>query len=86
MSTSSPIAAGSQIFNSYGSRTNKFLLVWYGFTYPNNLYDSVAFRLHVQFGALRPAREMVLDTYVGGQGLSFRKNEEEMVKDTEVSR
>jgi hypothetical protein len=56
MSTSSPVAANTQIFNSYGSRTNKFLLVWYGFTYPNNLYDSVTLRLHVQFGPLRPAR------------------------------
>jgi hypothetical protein len=74
MSTSGPIPANSQIFNSYGSRTNRFLLIWYGFTYPDNLYDSVSLRLHVQFGPLRPAREVVLDTYVGGQGLSFRKN------------
>jgi hypothetical protein len=83
MSTSAPLAANSQLFNSYGSRTNKFLLVWYGFTYPNNLYDSVSFRLHVQFHAqMRPAREVVLDTYVGGQGLSFKKNENEVVKET----
>jgi hypothetical protein len=75
MVTSSPIPANKQIFYSYGSRTNKFLLVWYGFTYPDNLYDSVTLRLHVQFGPLRPAREIVLDTYVGGQGRSFRKNE-----------
>lgn len=86
MSTSSSIAANKQIFNSYGSRTNKFLLIWYGFTYPDNLYDSVSLRLHVQFGPLRAAKEIVLDSYVGGQGLSFRKNENEMVKDTEVSR
>lgn len=76
MSTSSPVGAGKQLFNSYGSRTNKFLLIWYGFAYPDNLYDSVTFRLHVQFGSLRPAREIVLDTYVGGQGLSFRKNDQ----------
>jgi len=75
MSTSAPIPANTQLFNSYGSRTNKFLLVWYGFTYRNNLYDSVSLRLHVQFmPEMRPAREVVLDTYVGGQGLSFRKD------------
>ena len=80
MSTSNPIPGNTQIFNSYGSRTNKFLMVWYGFTYPDNLYDSVTVRLHVKFGPLRPAREIVLDTYVGGQGLSFRKNEDEVVQ------
>ena len=86
MSTSSPVGAGRQLFNTYGSRTNKFLLIWYGFAYPDNLHDSVTFRLHVQFGALRPAREIVLDSYVGGQGLSFRKNDQELVLETEVSR
>lgn len=55
MATSSPVAPNREIYNSYGSRTNKFLLIWYGFTYPDNLYDSVSFRLQVQFGVLRPA-------------------------------
>lgn len=73
MSTSSPVAANRELFNSYGSRTNKFLLIWYGFCYPNNLYDSVTVRLQVQFGSLRPAKEIVLDSYIGGQGLSFKK-------------
>lgn len=36
---------GEQIFNSYGRRSNRFLLLWYGFTFPGNKYDSVAFRL-----------------------------------------
>ena len=75
MSTSSPIAANKQVYNSYGSRTNKFLLIWYGFCYPDNLHDSVTLRLHVQFtSSLRPASEVVIDSYVGGQGLSFKKN------------
>lgn len=73
MSTSSPIAANREVLNSYGSRTNRFLLIWYGFTYSDNLYDSVSFRLQVQFNKLRPAKEIVLDSYVGGQGLSFKK-------------
>jgi hypothetical protein len=75
MSTHCPVAAGSQLFNSYGSRTNKFLLVWYGFAYPNNLYDSVTLRLQASFPANKPkAKDIVLDTYVGGQGLCFKKN------------
>ena len=82
MSTSNALATNSQIFNSYGSRTNKFLLIWYGFTYPDNLHDSVTLRLHVQFGQFRPAREMVLDSYIGGRGLSFKKNELETVRET----
>jgi hypothetical protein len=73
MSTSSAVGANQQLYNSYGSRTNKFLMIWYGFTYRDNLYDSVSFRLQVQFGELRPASEIVLDSYVGGQGLSFKK-------------
>lgn len=50
MSTSSGVSANQQLYNSYGSRTNKFLMIWYGFTYRDNLYDSVSFRLQVQFG------------------------------------
>jgi len=42
MATSSAVGANKQLFNSYGSRTNKFLLIWYGFSYKNNLYDSVS--------------------------------------------
>jgi histone-lysine N-methyltransferase SETD3 len=38
------IEKGEQIFNSYGRRSNKFLLVYYGFTHCGNKYDSVGFR------------------------------------------
>lgn len=76
LSTRSAVPAHKEIYNSYGSRTNKFLLIWYGFCYRNNLYDSVSLRLHVQFHPSLPtASSIVLDTYVGGQGLSFRKND-----------
>ena len=76
MSTSSAVGPNRELFNSYGSRTNKFLLIWYGFCYQNNLYDSVTLRLHVVFShKKRPeAKDLILDTYVGGQGLTFRKN------------
>jgi hypothetical protein len=74
MSTSSAVNANTELYNSYGSRTNKFLLVWYGFTYENNLHDSVSFRLQVKFDDFRPAPEIVLDSYIAGMGLSFKKN------------
>lgn len=62
-------------------------MIWYGFCYRNNLFDSVSLRLHVQFHkAIPTAASIVLDTYVGGQGLSFRKNEKEIVHGNEVSR
>lgn len=81
MSTHGPVSAGSQLFNSYGSRTNRFLLVWYGFCYPNNLYDSVTLRLQANFPSSKPkGSQILLDTYVGGQGLCFKKNEEEYVQ------
>jgi hemolysin activation/secretion protein len=81
MATSSAVGPNRQIFNSYGSRTNKFLLIWYGFSYRNNLYDSVTLRLQVQFTKeLRKAKDVILDTYVGGQGRAFRKNDGEWVK------
>lgn len=79
--------AGVQLFNSYGSRTNKFLIVWYGFTYRDNLFDSVTLRLQALFSEKRPeAKDIVLDTYVGGQGLFFKKNEHDVVKPEEVSK
>jgi hypothetical protein len=45
VSTSRNMAKGEQIFNSYGRRNNRFLLLWYGFTFDGNKYDSVAFRI-----------------------------------------
>ena len=33
ISTAGPVKAGKQLYISYGSRTNKFLLIWYGFCY-----------------------------------------------------
>merc|ERR1711957_108725 len=38
--------AGQQIFTSYGRRSNKFLLVFYGFCIRNNKHDSITCRLN----------------------------------------
>ena len=41
------IEAGEQVFYCYGNRTNKFLLVNYGFCFPGNKYDSYEFPLRM---------------------------------------
>lgn len=38
---------GEQVFYCYGNRTNKFLLVNYGFCFPGNSYDSYEFPLRL---------------------------------------
>jgi hypothetical protein len=30
-----------------GARTNRFLSIWYGFTYEKNPYDSLSFRVNL---------------------------------------
>lgn len=42
---------GDQVFYCYGNRTNKFLLINYGFCFPGNKYDSyeVAVRIRSDF-------------------------------------
>ena len=45
VAASSAMKKYDQILNSYGRRSNRFLLVWYGFTIFNNKYDSIPFRL-----------------------------------------
>ena len=41
------IEAGDQVFYCYGNRTNKFLLLNYGFCFPGNRYDSFEFPLRL---------------------------------------
>ena len=41
------IETGEQIYYCYGNRTNKFLLLNYGFCFPNNRYDSFEFPLRL---------------------------------------
>ena len=39
---------GDQLFNCYGRRTSRFLLTNYGFTFRNNKYNSLGFKVFVQ--------------------------------------
>ena len=38
---------GEQVFNSYGVRSNQYLLCYYGFCFEDNLYDSYAFNVRM---------------------------------------
>jgi hypothetical protein len=39
-----------QLFHCYGRRTNRFLLINYGFCLRNNKYNSISFRVYINFG------------------------------------
>lgn len=59
VSTSRPMKAGEQLYNSYGKRSNRYLLIWYGFTIDRNKFDSVPFRLVMRKGD--PQKQQVFD-------------------------
>jgi hypothetical protein len=40
---------GDQLFNCYGLRTNRFLLLNYGFCIRNNKYNSLGFKVFVNY-------------------------------------
>jgi hypothetical protein len=40
---------GDQLFNCYGLRTNRFLLINYGFCLRNNKYNSLGFKVFVNY-------------------------------------
>ena len=42
---------GQQIFTSYGRRSNKFLMTFYGFCIANNRHDSVVMRIRRKIDA-----------------------------------
>ena len=41
VAASSKTKEGSEVFNSYGRRNNRFLLTWYGFTNDNTLVTNM---------------------------------------------
>jgi len=43
------IEAGHQVFHCYGRRTNRYLLQGYGFCLENNKYNSLSFRVWLDF-------------------------------------
>lgn len=47
MATRKPAKKNEQLFNFYGRRSNRFLMVGYNFILDNNKYDSLAFRINI---------------------------------------
>eukprot|EP01017_Pseudomicrothorax_dubius_P051574 TRINITY_DN9960_c0_g1_i12.p1 TRINITY_DN9960_c0_g1~~TRINITY_DN9960_c0_g1_i12.p1 ORF type:complete len:312 (+),score=55.34 TRINITY_DN9960_c0_g1_i12:68-937(+) len=59
------VEKNQQLFYFYGSRTNKYLLSWYGFCYSNNRYDSYSFRFWMKqtdLDGFNAIKNMVYDT------------------------
>jgi hypothetical protein len=44
-----PFRAGEQVYHCYGRRTNRYLLNNYGFCLPQNKYNSMSFRVWIDF-------------------------------------
>lgn len=55
------IQKGQQVYYCYGSRSNRFLLLNYGFCFPGNRYDS--YEIHVKMNAdvTKPSAKEILD-------------------------
>lgn len=61
MNTQENIRENEQIYNFYGRRSNKFLLLGYNFIMKDNIYDSFAFSLVLdnQISVKAPASKLV---------------------------
>ena len=59
---------GEQIYNWYGSRSNKFLLSNYGFMLKHNLYNSLTFRAWVDHQIAKENRI----THIKGESMNFQ--------------
>ncbi|CAD8075820.1 unnamed protein product [Paramecium sonneborni] len=60
-----PIKKFEQVTISYGKRTNRFLLCWYGFALPENVYSSYNFRLWLNTDILQEKnKEQILNTII----------------------
>ena len=75
-----PIKNGSQVFYSYGNRTNAFLLINYGFCISNNPYESYKqdFRLDIINNDEYPDLLTMLDVGKNDQvvhQIRFKKNQ-----------
>ena len=60
------ITVDSQVFYNYGNRSNKYLLLNYGFCFANNSYDSVL---------VYCIKDLVsLETYQGAKQIKIKKD------------
>lgn len=58
VTTEGPIRQNQQIYNNYGERTNRFLMMWYGFCPSHNKYDSYSFRVELDSAEKWPLHEL----------------------------
>lgn len=79
------VKKGTQIFNSYGRRSNRFLLIWYGFTHFRNKYDSVSFRLLDHESSLKSGK-LVFVKYITERELETAKEAYENLNITDEFR
>ena len=61
--TRKTIKTGDQAFFCYGARTNKFLLLNYGFCFENNYYDAFQTWLRLDCTRLNPSVDKMIDRY-----------------------
>ena len=60
-----PIKKGDQIFLCYGRRTNKDLIMGYGFCTENNLYDSLKFDVKFDTDLMKKDEYMPIEEMIG---------------------
>ena len=75
--------AGDQIFTSYGRRSNKFLLIFYGFCIPDNKHDSILMRINKK---LSDEDRFSIDSIVQALVVPNDKIEQGFLKDSELNK
>ena len=69
-----PMKAGTQAWNSYGNRTNLYLLTHYGFAFQNNLNNSFQFYVRMNVD-LRSGIEQTAKQIIAPLGQEDNKQE-----------
>ncbi|CAD8146494.1 unnamed protein product [Paramecium octaurelia] len=67
IATTEPVKKFEQVTVSYGRRTNRFLISWYGFALPENIYSSFNFRLWLNTDIFKDedkSRDEILSTII----------------------
>ena len=78
---------GQQVFHCYGRRTNRFLLLNYGFCLNNNKYNSLSFRVWINFN-WQKAHQKELDKAAkeGEAAKDLSSSDDEDEKDNRISK
>ena len=71
---------GDQLFNCYGRRTNRFLLLNYGFCLRHNKYNSLGFKVFVNFAGNKNKEKKEEEKGEGKDGEEEEKKKKEEEK------